>query len=348
MLTGLSPSIIFDSLAKVLIQTDMTSPNLPYYPPPDKCQRPAQKLDLGELTQDLFSKAPPIEIDAELKLTLKTLGEENIIAWLAGLSPANFKTRHTVSPLNVKAANWIKSELQKIGYADVTLHDFKFQGQTRHNVVATKLGKTDPETFLIVCAHYDSRMENLDDHTSVAPGADDNASGIATVLGLSSVLHQMETDCSIRFIFFSGEEQGLLGSSAYAKHAHDSGMNIRLLINLDMVGHAADPKNPSIIIEIDSGNTSSVNDEPSRQFGKQMAAAAGAGIKTRFGPIYSSDYMPFEHFGYVCVGLFDGADGEPFYHTQNDTADKVNTGLCLEIVKMLSIFVSQASKTNHA
>lgn len=319
----------------------MTSPNLPTYPPPDKCQRPAQKFDLSELPQDLFSEAPPIGIDAELKQTLHTLSAENILAWLEGLSVSNFKTRHTVSPLNVKAANWLKSELQTIGYTDVVLHDFKYQGQTRHNVVATKLGKSDPNSFIIVCAHYDSRMENLDDHISVAPGADDNASGIATILELSNVLYEIETDCSIRFIFFSGEEQGLLGSSAYAKHAHDSGMNIRLLINLDMVGYAADPKNPSIVIEIDSV-------EPSRQFGKQMAAAAGAGLKTSFGPIYSSDYMPFEHFGYVCVGLFDGADGEPFYHTQNDTLDKVSSGLCLEIVKMLSIFVKHASKTIQA
>jgi Zn-dependent M28 family amino/carboxypeptidase len=326
----------------------MTSPNLPSYPPPDKCQRPAQKFDLSKLPQDLFSEAPPIGIDAELKLTLDTADEENIIAWLKGLSLANFTTRHTASPLNLKAANWLKTELQTIGYTDVALHDFKYQGQTRHNVVATKRGKTDPDIFIIVCAHYDSRMENLDDHISVAPGADDNASGVATILELSTVLHQVATDCSIRFILFSGEEQGLLGSSAYAKHAHDSGMNIRLLINLDMVGHVTDGENPSIIIEIDSGNTSPVNDEPSRQFGKQMAAAAGAGLKTRFGPIYSSDYMPFEHFGYVCVGLFDGADGEPFYHTQNDTEDKVSTSLCLEIVKMLSIFVSQASKTTPA
>jgi len=322
----------------------MTTSDLPYYPPPDKCKRPAQKFDFSELHEDLFSEAPKIEIDADLKEALDKLSEENIIAWLKAITGTDFKTRHTLSPLNVEAAEWLKGEFKEIGYTDIIFHDFVHQGQTRHNVVATKTGKTDPNTFIIVCAHYDSRMDNLNDHSSAAPGADDNGSGIVTVLELSRVLHKLETDCSIRFIFFSGEEQGLLGSKAYATHAHDGEMNIRLLINLDMVGHPADPEDPTIIVEMDMGNTSPGNDEPSRLFGKQMAAAAGTGLKTSFGPIYSSDYMPFEHFGYVCVGLFDGADGAAFYHTKNDTLETVNTGFCLKIVEMLSAFVRQASK----
>lgn len=324
----------------------MNENTLPDYPPPDKCKRPAEKFDLDRSNQLTLEKFSTFKLDAELVAVLNEISEDKIIGWLKAITGSQFKTRHTASPLNVKAAQWLKGEFQTIGYTDITFQDFKYQGLTRHNVIVRKPGKPDNNSIIIICAHYDSRMENLNDFSSTAPGGNDNASGIVTLLEVSRAIRQLETDCSILFICFSGEEQGLLGSKAFAQSAHDNGMDIRLVINLDMVGHPADSANPMIIIEIDKGNVSAVNDAPSRQFAIQMAgtAAAATSISTSFGPIYSSDYMPFEHFGYVCIGVYDGADGEAFYHTMNDTPEQVNTGFCVEIAKMLTAFVREAAK----
>jgi len=323
----------------------MTKPDLPDYPPPDKCKRPESKFDFSELYEQLLIEPQLSKTDEKLDKALIEVSEANIINWLIVLTKTNFKTRHTLSPLNVETAKWLRNQFQTIGYADTKFHDFIYEGFTRHNVVATKPGKTTPDSFVIICAHYDSRMQNLANHSSKAPGADDNASGVIALLELSRVLQPLETDCTIKFICFTGEEQGLKGSKAYAEDAHNSGMDIRLLINLDMIGHPVDSANPTIIIESDTGNASAVNDKLSQQFAGQTAKAAAAftSIQTRFGPIFSSDYMPFEHFGYVCIGLYDGADGEPFYHTENDTSDKVNTGFCVEIVKLLAATVKQAT-----
>jgi Peptidase family M28 len=319
----------------------MSKPNLPTYPPPDKRRRHRGELDPIEFDQDLLKKARQTKINAELKKALAAADEQNLIAWLKALT--DFKTRHTLSPLNVETAIWLMAEFNKLGYQDAAFHDFVCDSKTRHNVVATKLGKTEPDAFIIVCAHYDSRMERINDHTSPAPGADDNASGVITVLEAARLMQQVETGCSVRFILFSGEEQGYLGSTAYADAAQSSGLKIRLVVNLDMVGHPVDPADPTIIVERDRGLPHG-NDAASLMYGQQLAAAAGSKMKTKAGWIVDSDYVHFQECDYVCVGLYDGADNQPFYHTSNDTPDKVNTGFCVEIVKMLTTFVQQASK----
>lgn len=324
----------------------MTKTELPDYPPPDKCKRPETDFDFEGLYDEVRNELQPSETDEHLEKTLAQVSEANIIAWLKDLTEPAFETRHTLSPLNVEVATWLRNQFQTVGYADTKFHDFECEGLIRHNVVATKSGKTTPNSVVIVCAHYDSRMQNLADRVSKAPGADDNASGVTVLLELSRVLQSLEVECTIQFICFSGEEQGLIGSKAYAEYAHASGMDIRLLINLDMIGHPIDTANPTIIIESDTGNNTAVNDKLSQHFAGQIAKAAAAftSIQTRFGPIFSSDYMPFEHLGFVCVGLYDGADGKPFYHTENDTPDMVDTGFCVEIVKMLAATVRQAAK----
>jgi hypothetical protein len=104
-----------------------------------------------------------------------------------------------------------------------------------------------------------------------------------------------------------------------------------------MIGHAIDPADPTIVVERDLGNDVAANDAASQTHALQMAQAAAdfTTIGTSLGPIYSSDYMPFEHYGYVCIGTFDGADSEPFYHTANDTFDKVQLSFCTEVIRMV-------------
>src|SRR5262249_684979 len=139
--------------------------------------------------------------------------------------------------------------------------------------------------------------------------------------------------------------QGLKGSSAYASSANTNGIDIPLLINLDMIGHPEDPANPAVVVERDLGNDSPTNDAQSQAFANHMPQPADdyTTIKTSLGPIYSSDYMPFEHFGYVCIGAFDGADSAPFYHTSSDTLATVNMDFCTEAIRMVLAAVMAAA-----
>ena len=249
---------------------------------------------------------------------------------------ASYGTRHTHSKQINEAGAWIHARFRSLGY-QVEYHEFELNGKTCKNVVASRRGTTEPETWLVLGAHYDSRAKNIGDPGAKAPGADDNASGTSGLLELARVLSEVETACSIRLIAFSGEEQGLKGSTAYARKAAAEKLKIRLMVNMDMIGHPTDPERLEVVVENDSGNRRPENDAPSLAFAERMrkAAAAFTGLKTTPGPLYASDYMPFEAEGFPCVGVFDGADKKPFYHTDEDAPEIVDAQYAAEVVRMV-------------
>jgi Zn-dependent M28 family amino/carboxypeptidase len=107
------------------------------------------------------------------------------------------------------------------------------------NVVATlKSSRPDLSTgrMIIVSGHYDTRAGGPMDITSDAPGADDDASGVALVLELARVMSPREFDATILFAAFAGEEQGLLGATACAEWAKQCGVNVEAVFSNDMVG----------------------------------------------------------------------------------------------------------------
>lgn len=321
----------------------MESANAPGpFPPPEKLPRPDDADDekfFEQLTSAAAASAAgggaAKSLDEKIATAVDRVSEESVTSRVRRL--ADFPSRHTLSPHNDEAAEWLRGEFASFGYADVSFHDFTIAGRTRHNVVCTKPGASEPERFVVLCAHYDSRGKSLGDPASASPGAVDNASGVAALLEAARALAGAESACSIRFVAFSGEEQGLAGSDAYAGAAQAAGTRIVLLVNLDMVGHPMDAEKRTVIVERDDGNATAANDAASAQFAALMAQAAGTytSLRVKPGKIYDSDYMPFELRGYVCIGAFDGSTAAPFYHTSDDTFDKVNTRFCAEVARMV-------------
>ncbi|MEE9297203.1 MAG: M20/M25/M40 family metallo-hydrolase [Phycisphaerae bacterium] len=119
-------------------------------------------------------------------------------------------------PGNTAAVNKIKNKLESFGYDNVVLDPYVFGGQTKHNVYATKIGTVRPREMYILGAHLDSfnKSGDFDD----APGADDDASGVASVLAMARVFAQARTDISVRFVLWNNEETGLNGSRAYVEN----------------------------------------------------------------------------------------------------------------------------------
>ena len=106
------------------------------------------------------------------------------------------------------------------------------------NVVATLRG-TDPtarDRVYVVGAHYDSRVTDVLNATSDAPGANDDGSGTAAVIELARVMAPRPTEATIVFVAFAGEEQGLFGSDHFAELAKQNGWNIQGVLNMDIVG----------------------------------------------------------------------------------------------------------------
>lgn len=169
---------------------------------------------------------------------------------------AEFGTRHTLSETDSDtfgigaARRWIKSEMDRYsnaagGRMHVEFHRFIQEPGGRItdpveivNVVATLPG-TDPDDdrVFVVSGHYDSRASDVMDAESLAPGANDDASGTAAVLELARVMSRHEFPATLVFMTVAGEEQGLLGARQWAEDAAAEGMNIAGMITNDIIGN---------------------------------------------------------------------------------------------------------------
>ena len=98
---------------------------------------------------------------------------------------------------------------------------------TNPDVIGEIPGQINPDDIFIIGGHIDD--------VNGTPGADDNASGSVATLIAADILSQYQWGCTMRFGFWTGEEQGLLGSAAYAQHVYNAGENILGYLNLDMI-----------------------------------------------------------------------------------------------------------------
>ena len=151
----------------------------------------------------------PDDVELAVEASVERLSLVNYKDAVFGLSSFGDRTQGTAA--NQSALDWLEAELESYGYTNVTRHSFTYQGSPRENIYATKVGKTHPEEMYMITAHMDGR--------GGGQAADDDASGCAVILEVARVLasSDLETDRSVRFIFWNNEETGLNGSAAYAQ-----------------------------------------------------------------------------------------------------------------------------------
>jgi Zn-dependent M28 family amino/carboxypeptidase len=109
--------------------------------------------------------------------------------------------------------------------------------ETNPNVMAEQTGTGLPHSLILLTAHLDDKPD-IGPGNPRAPGADDNASGSAGVLIAAEILSQVGCYHTVRYVLFTGEEQGLLGSRAYAESV--ASQPIEAVLNLDMIGWNSD------------------------------------------------------------------------------------------------------------
>lgn len=232
----------------------------------------------------------------------------------------DFQTRYASTTNCESAGESLFSSFTALGLDDVRFDPFTFStSYNSRNVVAEKTGKTYPEDVYIICSHYDSTSPSGSRQT-LAPGADDNASGTAAVLEAARILAPYDLDYTVRFIAFSAEEWGLWGSRAYAASARAASERILGVINLDMIGYAdVLPEDLQIIANDSSGWMADL----------YLAAAANYGVldgtKTVDASFVYSDHGPFWDNGYpALLAIEDEPLTNPYYHKTTDTLDKLN------------------------
>ena len=205
-------------------------------------------------------------------------------------------------------------------------------------MVAEKPGTTRPGDIYIIGAHIDSTVRSPANPLLRAPGADDNASGSAAVLLAAELLAPYHFDGTIRFVLFTGEEQGLWGSRAYAADVADE--NIQGMVNLDMIawdsrdGPDVDLHAKQSLVPASMDLAALFQDVVDTYDLDLLPVIYGNGIS-------ASDHSPFWNQGFAAILAIENYSGDgstasdfnTYYHSINDLSVHINQDLFGEMAR---------------
>ena len=336
-------------------------PPLESYPPPDKRKTPRISSDFLKRKQKQIMRKSTV-VDKFISSQVDLVSRTNINEMINELT--SFHNRHTKSQYINDAAEWITKKLKAFdGNNDddnnnnVYYHEYTVEPYKLKNVIYDKHGATNK--ILLFCAHYDTILQrDFEDSISRAPGANDNASGVSALLEASRIISQLNFEYSIRFVFFSGEEQGLWGSKYYAQYVKDRNEDLYAVVNMDMCaepGFLETTNNNTTNVDVDDGTTGSVstNNEASQILGQKMEQMAkdytNLNVVNQW-PIDNSDYMPFEARGYVCLGAYDGSavNRNHHYHSDTDIPSNLDIDLLTSTTKMVLAFALSEGRVRQS
>ncbi len=233
-------------------------------------------------------------------------------------------TRNTYSGTPIqKTTSWVGQHMVDLGL-EVDYH--VWNNTTNPDVIGEIPGLTNPGDIYIIGAHIDD--------VNGTPGADDNASGSVATLLAADILSQFQWGCTLRFAFWTGEEQGLLGSEDYAAEASQSGENIKGYLNLDMIAWNTVGSDPDINLIY----TNSI--PPTLQLAQLYADVVGAYnldlIPVLGTGVTGSDHASFWQYGFTSILAIEddlGGDFNPYYHGAGDTPANTDPAYFTDFVK---------------
>lgn len=322
---------------------------------------PPQGVSISLLT------AAPLYVDEaapEITAAQATVADPTIAALLAQITPAELQTLvsqlsgHTPAPVGGQAVTihtrytfagrlrdaeqFVYESYQRLGL-NVRYAPWTYGRYSGRNVVAEVRGSTQPERVLLVGGHLDS-MSNVP-YTG-APGADDNATGTAATLVIARLLAIYQPSLTVRFIHFTGEEQGQWGSKVYAGALRRAGEQVIGFINLDMIGWDG---NGDRVVEIHTGRGPKSNAladhflERNERYGIGLVFERKTTTASRFSdhsPFWDNDYASF----LVIENFFDDLrprDRNPNYHTTGDIVMQVDFDYVARIARVALATVAE-------
>lgn len=286
----------------------------------------------------------------------------------------SFGTRSTISDQTSPvrgigvARKWVESEFRAIGEACGGCLEYALPSDTvtgnRYpqptlvvDVVAIQRGTSEPNRVVIIQGHLDSRASDVMDGVIDAPGANDDASGVAAVIESARILSKHKFAATIVYAALSGEEQGLSGGTILAAYAKKQGWQVAAVLNNDIVGNSRglngviDDKTVRVFSEgVRAAETSAmasarkVNggevDSPSRNLARYMAQVAADHMpdfsvrmvyrRDRYGR--GGDQTPFQDAGYPAIRVTEGAENWNHQHQNIRTENGVFYGDTIEHV----------------
>lgn len=271
---------------------------------------------------------------------------------------STYPTRNTNTPELEKAAEWVASEFKKIPGLRVELMRYDVKKGRRVvadksvvQVVATLPGESDKK--VIVGGHLDTINLTGDPLTAIAPGINDDGSGVALTLECARILSQKRWRNTLVFVAFSGEEQGLFGSGALAERAQKESWKIEAMLNNDTVGASQGPSKlkDKKRVRLYSEESTDHNSRELARFIEWETRGKVKGFspwlvfrKDRFQR--GGDHTPFNIKGFNAVRFVEAIEYLTHQHTDKDTLEGIDFDYLANVVRLnlisLSSFASAA------
>lgn len=243
-------------------------------------------------------------------------------------------TRYTFSSQILNAERFLHNYYTNLGLSPIYA-PWNRGSYSGRNVIVDLPGVENPERIWVLGGHFDTNSEIP---YSYAPGADDNATGIAATMRIVELLKEHRFADTIRFVHFSGEEQGQWGAQHYARELRLAGAQVQGYIDLDMIGWDS---NGDRVVELHPGtgvNSNSIATafiSAADRYGQGLVFERKTSSASRF-----SDHSAFWDYNYpaflVIENFFtDGIppDRNPWYHNTGDRLHRVNTDYALRIAR---------------
>ncbi|HVZ94945.1 MAG TPA: M28 family metallopeptidase [Phycisphaerales bacterium] len=312
--------------------------------------------------------APAVETKPTLPAeAMKAVSPERIKADIDKL--VSFRTRHTLSPINNPvrgigaAQKWLLNQFNEANRANPPKfgmikawteswseapQELLPEGANLTSVLGGLRGVAPlaQDNFVYVVAHYDSRNDNPFDFEGDAPGANNNASGVAATLEIARALANKQLDATVVFFLSSGEEQGLLGAKYWVQQVMAQDQHIIAVINLDTIGAPGPAGRNAVSVYspgLDKSGSSSQreiraklkaeNDSPSRQLARyfvEIAALEQTAVQPKLvvqadANLPTGDYTAFLEGGYPSVHLSEATP---------DAADAVDPAYIADVARL--------------
>ncbi|WCO01329.1 M28 family peptidase [Psychroserpens ponticola] len=234
---------------------------------------------------------------------------------------------------NDLAADYLVEKLEQLNNITITDQSFNTNGR---NIIATQIGKTNPNDIYIICAHYDTVADYC---------ADDNATGTAAVLEAARILSTQCLDNTIVYALWDEEEIGLNGSAFYATQAAANGDNILGVLNLDMIGYDSDAPGTAgdNEFDIDVNNFANSIDVKDDIVSVLNSYTFDLSVIVVNPGTFSSDHSSFWMNGYSAVLLgesWETNDETPFYHSSGDRFNTIDLPYFLELTKLTTAYMA--------
>ncbi|KAF9554351.1 Zn-dependent exopeptidase [Agrocybe pediades] len=334
------------------------------------------------------SSLVPQAPNSELTQILNEIDPSRIQATIQKL--VSFGTRHTLSnqtdPVRGigAARDWIASQMRTFAaasngrmtvsvpsYIQQPVNGLVLQPTNISNIVATLTGTSEPNRVYVVSGHYDSRVTSILNFMDDAPGADDDASGVAVSMELARVMASHQSAATIMFAVVAGEEQDLFGSNFMATTLKQQGKDVQGMLNNDIVGSSTaddgtvDPNDIRMFVSgLPPSNTAAQNlnlasiggenDSPAHQLGRFVAEVSQntvtqMNVRAIYRPdrfLRGGDHESFLAQGFPAVRFTEPHENFAHQHQDVRVSNGVQFGDLIQFVDFN--FTARVAKVNGA